>query len=143
MTSIRRFVYASLLAITSLTFMSGFASAQAPAQGKFTLTHDVRWANVKLSAGDYEFSFDPDAPSHILNLTKVSGAPTRYLLLVPVADEAKPSRSNHLVLETTPEGSCVTAMQLPEFGMTLHFAVRSRAAERQITKATASASAAQ
>jgi hypothetical protein len=45
------------------------------------------------------------------------------------------------VLETTPSGSYVSAMHLPEFGMTLEFAVPPHATERQIAKAATTAPA--
>jgi hypothetical protein len=40
------------------------------------------------------------------------------------------------VLETTPDGTYVSAMQLPELGMSLHFTVPSHPTERQIAKAS-------
>ena len=61
MTSIRKFAYATLLAFTTLNFAPSLASAQE-ARGKFTLTHDVYFGSIKVSAGEYEFSFDPDTP---------------------------------------------------------------------------------
>jgi hypothetical protein len=61
-------------------------------------------------------------------------------LLVPDTDNAKPSNHNLLVLESTADGSYVSAMQLPEFGMTLHFTVPS-ITERQIAKAGITAAA--
>ena len=66
MTSIRKFAYAALLAFTALNFAPSLASAQEPARGKFTLTHDVHWGNASVPAGDYRFSFDPDGASRML-----------------------------------------------------------------------------
>lgn len=141
MKTIRNYVYAAILAASALNFAPALASAQAPAHGKFTLTHEVHWGNIKLAAGDYEFSFDPDSGSHMLTLSKVSGTPAGYLLLVPDTENAKPSDLSRLVLEATPDGSYVSAMQLPEFGMTLRFTVPSHTTERQIAKAGTSATA--
>jgi len=140
MTTIRKFAYATLLALTALNFAPTLASAQESARGKFTLTHEVHFGNAKLPAGDYAFSFDPDATSRMLVLSKISGVRAGYLLLVPSTDETKPTDLNRLVLETTPDGSYVSAMQLPEFGMTLHFNVPSHA-EKQIAKAATTAAA--
>jgi len=139
MTTIRKFAYATLLALTALNFAPTLASAQESARGKFTLTHEVHFGSVKLPAGDYVFSFDVDANSRMLVLSKISGARAGYLLLVPSTDETKPTDLSRLVLETTPEGSYVSAMQLPEFGMTLHFNVPSHPAEKQIAKAATTA----
>src|SRR5260221_8371686 len=143
MKTIRNYVYAAILAVTALNFAPTLASAQEPAHGKFTLTHDVRWGIAKLPAGEYAFSYDPTSGSRMLNLSKISGAPTGYMVLVPDTDDSKPSDISRLVLEATPEGTYVSAMQLPEFGMTLHFAVPSHAipAERQIAKAATTAGA--
>ena len=141
MPSIRRFAYATLLAFTALNFAPSLASAQEPARGKFTLTHEVRWENAKLPVGEYEFTFDSANGSRMLNISKLSGARAGYMLLVSNLDSTKPSAPSRLVLEATPEGSYVSFMQLPEFGMTLHFTVPSHPAEKQIAKAATSAMA--
>ena len=140
MTSIRRFAYATLLAFTSLNFAPSLASAQE-AHGKFTLTHDVHFGSVKVSAGEYEFSFDPDTLSRMLRLSKLSGAREKYLLLVPSTEDAKSSDLSRLLLQVTPDGSYVSAMQLPDVGMTLRFTVPSHASEKQIAKAATTAAA--
>jgi hypothetical protein len=141
MTSIRNFAYATLLAFTALNFAPSPVSAQEPARGKFTLTHDVHFGSTKVSAGEYKFSFDPDATSRMLTLRKLSGTRAGYLLMVPSTEDAKSSDLNRLILESTPNGSYVSALQLPEFGMTLHFNVPSHVTERQIAKAATTAAA--
>ena len=141
MKTIRNYVYAALLAVSALNFAPSLASAQEPAHGKFTLTHEVHWGNAKLAAGDYAFSFDPDNGSRMLSLSKLSGARTGYMVLVPDTEDTKPSDQSRLILEATPDGSYVSAMQLPEFGMTLHFTVPSHTPERQIAKAATTAAA--
>jgi hypothetical protein len=135
MTTIRKFAYAALLAVTSLNFAPSLVSAQERAQGKFTLSHDVRWQNATVPAGEYRFSLGSDGPSSLLVLTKLSGARTGFLLMVHNMDEIKASSNlNRLVLESTTEGSYVRAMQLPEFGVTLNFAEPSKVAEKQMAK---------
>ncbi|MGA1986760.1 MAG: hypothetical protein ABSG72_10865 [Candidatus Sulfotelmatobacter sp.] len=140
MKAIRNYVYAAILAASALNFAPTVASAQEPARGKFTLTHEVHWGNAKVPAGDYEFSFDPDGGSRVLSLSKLSGSRAGYMVLVPDTDDAKPSNHNLLVLESTADGSYVSAMQLPEFGMTLHFTVPAHSTE--IAKASITAAAA-
>lgn len=122
MTSIRRFAFASLLAVSTLTFLPSLAAAQSP-RGQFTLPHEVRWQNVVVPAGDYRFSMTPGGPIGVLSLTKVSGTPAGFLFMVRDTDEIKPVGASQLVLERTPDGSYVSAMQLPQFGVALHFAV--------------------
>lgn len=132
MTTIRKFAFAALLAVTSLNFAPNLASAQERAHGNFTLTHDVRWQNALVPAGEYRFTLDSDGVAGVLTLSKLSGARTGFLLMVHDTDDAKPTDRNRLVLETTPEGTYVSAMQLPEFGMTLNFTVP--VAEKQLAK---------
>lgn len=141
MTSIRKFAYAALLAATTLNFLPQQLAAQETARGHFTLTHDVRWGSARVPAGNYEFSFDPNSIARILSLKTFNGARASFMMLVPSTDSGKPADTSLLVLEGTPSGSYVSAMQLPEFGMTLHFTAPSRATERQIAEAATTASA--
>jgi hypothetical protein len=139
MTTIRKFVFAALLAVT-LNLAPNLSSAQEPARGKFTLAHDVHWGNAEVPAGEYRFSFDPGAVSPILTLHKLTGARAGFMLLVPTVDESKAAGMGQIVLETTPAGSYVSSMQLPESGMTLRFAIPAHAGERQLAKAANTAS---
>jgi hypothetical protein len=125
MTTIRKFVYAALLAATAMNFAPSLAAAQEPAHGKFTLKHNVNWGNAVVPAGDYEFSYDPYQSKPVLTLSKLSGTRAGYMLLVVTTENSKPSDSNQLLLETTAGGSYVSAMELTECGMTLHFSVPS------------------
>jgi hypothetical protein len=134
MNTIRKFVYAALLAVTSLHFAPTQATAQESAHGNFTLTHEVHWQNAVVPAGRYRFSLDGDGAAGLLTLIKLSGPRTGFLFMVHDQDEAQLSKVNQIVLETTPEGSYVSAMQLPEFGVTLHFPVPAKAAEKQMAK---------
>jgi hypothetical protein len=141
MKTIRNYVYAAILAASALNFAPSLASAQESARGTFTLPHEVHWGIAKLSAGDYAFSFDPDNGTRMLSLRKLSGARAGYMVLVPDTEDSKPSDQSRLVLESTPEGTYVSAMQLPEFGMTLYFTVPSHTTERPIAKAGTTATA--
>jgi len=142
MTTIRKFAYAALLAFTTLNFLPSPASAQEPAQGAFTLSHEVHWGNAMVPAGYYKFWFDPAATPRVLTLSRMSDPRAGFLLLVPSTTETKPSGMSRLMLENTSAGSYVNSMQLPEFGITLEFNVPSHPAERQIAKAGGMASAA-
>jgi hypothetical protein len=125
MSSIRRFVYATLLAFTAFNFAPSLASAQAPASGKFSLPHDVYWQNAIVPAGEYRFSYDPGSGLGVLTLSKVNGAHAGFMFIVRDEENTKPSGLSRLLLEKTAAGSYVEALQLPEFGMTLHFAAPS------------------
>ena len=134
MTTIRKLVYAFLLAATTLNFTPSLLAAEAPAHGKFTLAHDVRWGNALVPAGDYEFSYDPYARSPILTLTRVNGERASYMLLIVSAEDSKAAESNQLVLETGTNGKYVSSMELAECGMKLYFSVPSRPM-KQVAKA--------
>ncbi|HVI76958.1 MAG TPA: hypothetical protein VM715_02100 [Candidatus Acidoferrum sp.] len=142
MTSIRRFVYVALLAAAAFNFAPKTASAEEPAKGKFTLTHDVMWGNAKIPAGEYQFSYNIAGVSPVLVLSKISGSPAGYMVLVRATKEIASSASSHLVLETSPDGSYVSTMQLPEFGMALEFSAP-RKTEKQFAKAAIATSAGQ
>jgi hypothetical protein len=135
MKTIRNFAYATLLVLTALNFAPSLASAQEEAHGTFKLTHDVLWQNAVVPAGEYKFSFNSEDFPKLLMLSKLTGARTGYMLTVHDSEEAKPSDTSRLVVETTAEGSYVSAMQLPEFGVTLHFSVPAPVTERRIAKA--------
>lgn len=121
MNKIRRFGYAALLAFTTLTFTPGSAASQDIAYGRFTLAHNVRWQSAIVPAGDYRFSVEGDGPSSVLTLSKLDGQPAGFMLAAQNSNDTAPGPSR-LVLERTSEGSYVSEMHLPEFGLTLHFA---------------------
>lgn len=134
MTTIRKFVYTALLAGAAMNLAPATAAAEEPAHGKFKLTHEVHWGNAVIPAGEYSFSYDPFGTAPVLTLAKLSGARAGFMLLVPTAEPNTPSDSNELVVETTADGSYVTALELADCGMTLHFAVPAHPA-RQMAKA--------
>jgi hypothetical protein len=140
MTLLRKFLYAGLLALAALSFVSS-AAAQSMAHGKFALPHEVHWQNALVPAGDYRFSLDGNGSLCVLTLAKMSGTRTGFLLLIKGVDDAKATDTNKLVLERTANGSYVSAMQLSQFGMTLRFEVPAQAREQQIAKTTTMASA--
>ena len=134
MTTIRKFVHAALLAAAAMNFAPASAAAAEPAHGKFKLSHEVHWGNAVIPAGEYSFSYDPYSTTPVLTLAKLSGARAGFMLLVPIAEPNTGSDSNELVVETTADGSSVTALELADCGMTLHFAVPARPV-KQMAKA--------
>jgi hypothetical protein len=121
MKSIRKFAYAVVLALSALNFAPSLASAQ-DAAGTFTLTQEVRWQNVMVPAGKYRFTIGGSGPSSILTLRKVNSSSAGFMLLVSGSENSQPSDRSQLVVVSRPSGSFVSTMQLPEFGLTLHFA---------------------
>ncbi len=131
MISFRKYVYAGLVLVTSLNISPTQAAAAEKARGKFTLTHEVHWQNALLPAGDYKFSLDSDGVAGTIVLSKISGSAEGFLLMVHSTDENIGSGPGRLVLESTSQGTYVSAMRLPEYGFTLRFKVPSPA-EKQI-----------
>jgi len=122
MKSIRRFAYAAVLTLSALNIAPSLASAQDVA-GTFTLAHEVHWQNAIVPAGTYRFSMGAAGPSELLTLSKISGDGAGFMLLVPDTEVSNPSDVSRLLVVSRTGGSFVSTMQLPEFGVTLHFAV--------------------
>ena len=141
MTSTRRLLYTALLALSTLSLAPSLAHGQEPVRGQFTLPHDVRWGDAFVPAGEYRFALQPEGPVGVLFLNKLSGKRTGFMLPVRGVEEAKPSILSQLVLENTAEGSYVSTMQLPEFGVTLRFSAPSYAGEKQLAAAVTASSA--
>jgi hypothetical protein len=132
-TTIRRYLYAAVLTLSVFSIAPALASAQN-AQGTFTLTHEVRWQNATLPAGEYHFKSQPSGPAQMLVLSKVNGSPAGFMILVnDVRESVSGERLDTLVLVSRAGKSYVKEMELPEIGMTLHFDVP--AAETVIAKA--------
>ena len=141
MSSIRRFVYAAVLAASALSLTPSLASAQ-DAAGTFTLIHEVHWQNAVVPAGKYRFTMGTQGPSELLMVRDVSGHGTGFMLLVTDTEVSHPSDVSQLVVVSRPSGTFVSSLQLPEFGMTLHFAVPAETHEVAKTVATTTLSAA-
>ena len=141
MTSIRKFAYAALLAASALSFVPSLASAQDAMQGRFTLPHEVRWTDFRVPAGQYEFAMASNSLAPVLRLKKLDGAQQRFMLLVPTTESTTTSDSAHLELLSTPAGSYVKALYLPELGITLEFAVPSHIPEKPVASAATTTAA--
>jgi hypothetical protein len=138
MKSIRNFAYAAVLTLSALNFAPSLASAQ-DAAGTFTLNHEVHWQNAVVPAGTYHFAIGGGGAFETLTLRKMSGDGAGFMLLVADEDASRPSEASQLVLVSRPGGSFVSALQLPEFGMTLRFTVP--AATREVTQSVATTTA--
>jgi hypothetical protein len=141
MKSIRKYVYAAVLIVSALNIAPSLASAQEAA-GSFTLDHEVHWQNAIVPAGKYRFTMGSQGPSELLMVRDVSGHGTGFMLLVTDTEVSHHSDVSRLVVVSRPSGSFVSSLQLPEFGMTLHFAVPAETREVAKTVATTTLSAA-
>jgi hypothetical protein len=134
MNSIRKFAYAAALTLSALNFAPSAASAQEAA-GTFTLNHEVHWQNMMVPAGKYRFTIEANGPASMLMLRKLNGSGGGYVMLVRDTEESKSADLSRLVMISRPSGSFVKQMQLPQFGVTLHFAIP--AETREVAQATA------
>ncbi len=139
MNSIRKFAYAAVLTLSALNFAPSLASAQ-DAAGTFTLAHEVHWQNAIVPAGKYRFTLATDGPADRLMLQNLGGS-GGFLMLVTDTEDSKPSDVSQLVLVSRSRESFVSAMQLPEFGVSLHFTVPAETREVAQAAATSAASA--
>jgi hypothetical protein len=138
MKSIRKFAYATVLTLSALNFAPSLAFAQEEA-GRFKLPHEVSWQNVVVPAGEYRFSLQPMGPSRLLTVTRMGGKPASFMLLASAMDEIPGSETGRLVIQSKLGKSYVSAMDLPEFEVTLHFAAPTNSGKEVAEIHTASA----
>ncbi|MFZ1129185.1 MAG: hypothetical protein WBV31_05240 [Terriglobales bacterium] len=121
MRSIRTFAYAAALGLSMFTIQPTLAAAEDP-HGSFTLSHEVHFQKVVLGPGDYTFSVRTMGSSDFLVLRGVDGGADAMLL---VNDVEKPAADqvSRLVLVSRDGRSFASAMELPEFEMSLRFDV--------------------
>jgi hypothetical protein len=122
MKSIRKFAYAAVLSLSMFTIQPTLAAAE-DARGSFTLSHEVHWQNCVLRAGDYSFTIKDMGPAELITLRGLNGTGTDAMLLVDDVEPSRPDEVSKLVLVPRDGQSFVSAMELPNYDMTLHFAV--------------------
>ena len=141
MKSIRNYAYAAVLALSALNFAPSLASAQ-DAAGTFTLSHEVHWQKAIVPAGQYRFTMGANGPAEWLTLHNVGGSGASFMMLVTDIEDSSPSDRSRILMVSRSDGSFVSAMQLPGFGMTLRFAVPPETREVAQAAATSAVSAA-
>jgi hypothetical protein len=125
MNPIRKFAYAAVVSLSILAVQPTPAAAEE-ARGSFTLSHDVRFQKVVLRPGVYTFSLRSTGASEFLILRGSNGG-TDAMLLVNDVDSSKPNEASRLTLVSREGQSFASSMALPEYDMTLRFAVPSEA----------------
>jgi hypothetical protein len=122
MRSIRKFAYAATLGLGIFALHPTLAAAE-DAHGSFTLTHEVHWQKCVLRAGDYTFSMNASGSPTYLVLRGINGTGTDAMLLVNDIAESKPDELSKIDIVSRDGQSFVSAMTLPNYDMTLRFAV--------------------
>lgn len=128
MRSIRKFAYAAVLGLSIFTIQPTLAAAK-DARGSFSLSHEVHWQKCVLRPGDYTFSIKTMGSYEFLMLRGLNGG-TSAMLLVNNVESPKPDEVSRLVLVSRDGQSFVSAMELPEYDMTLRFAVPTESASK-------------
>ena len=95
------------------------ASAQNGVAGRFTLSHEIRWQNATLPAGDYTFKAESRHSPMI-----VTGPNGSMFELASVVDN-KADGANVLKLERRGGSFYVSELDLPELGMQFRYKVPS------------------
>jgi hypothetical protein len=121
MNTICKYIYAALLVLSALNYAPSLVSAQDEG-GRFTLPHEVHWQNAIVPAGDYSFTLQSVGPAEMLMLKRLSGGPASFMLLVNDADAAADSGRAGIMLASKAGVSYVSAMNLPQLDVALHFA---------------------
>jgi hypothetical protein len=138
MKSIRKFAYAAVLTLSAMNFAPSLASAQ-DGGGTFKLPHEVHWQNAVVPAGDYRFSIQARGPAEMLTLTKTTGKPASFILFARDIDAAPASETARLEILSKFGTSYVSAMDLPQFEVTLHFATPANSGKEVAEMRTAAA----
>jgi hypothetical protein len=113
-----------MLVIASFALAAVFASAipaaaQAAFQGSFTLTHEVRWQNATLPAGNYTFEIGSlSLPACI----KIKG-PNGYQFVTALVVDQKVSEQSMLIVENHGNRSDVSELRLSAIDRSLRYAV--------------------
>jgi hypothetical protein len=121
MRSIHTLAYAAVLALSIFTIQPTPANAEE-ARGNFTLSHEVRCQEIVLHPGNYTFSIKTVGSFELLTLRRVDSGATGMLLVNDVERPA-PDEASRLVLVSRDGKSFLSSMELPQFDMSLRFAV--------------------
>jgi hypothetical protein len=112
-------------------------AAAEEARGNFTLTREVHWQKQIFPAGEYAFSVQSMGPNNLLIVRGLSGSHVSAMMVLNDVEWPKPNDSNQLVLVSENGQSFVSALDLPEFDMVLHFKVPSDSEGQRLTAKSA------
>jgi hypothetical protein len=122
MRSIRKFAYAAALGLSLLAVHPTLAIAE-DAHGSFTLSTEVRCQKITLQPGKYTFSVKTIGPSDFLTLHRTDGDHHSVMLMASDVEMAKSNSESRLLLVQRGGQRFVSEIALPEYEMTLRFAV--------------------
>ena len=106
------------------------ASAQLVCKGSFTLSHEVRWQNATLPAGDYTFEMQSLASPSRITLKGPNGY---QFVTAMVANETNIGQSM-LIVENHSGRSTISELRLSAIGRTLRYAVPKAPKEAEVAQ---------
>lgn len=117
MNSVKKLALA-LLVVLAATFTANAQDARA----KFTLTHEVRWENSTLPAGNYMISvFTGTVPRAIVS--SEDGKRTSIIAVATIADYSSSCKSSSVTLVRDGAAWDVSSVCFNESGLALYFGV--------------------
>jgi hypothetical protein len=121
MKTIRRFALVPmlLLGLLSMTVVP-FAAQAEDLRGRFTLTSETLWGDVKLPAGEYTYSLATRSSMPVILLRSVDGTEAAFIAANAVT-EAVPMASNALTIEKVNGVNVVVALHVSDARTVLHY----------------------
>ncbi len=95
------------------------ASAQLVCKGSFTLSHEVRWQNATLPAGDYTFVMQSLASPSRITLK----GPNGYQFITALVESKTDSNRSMLIVENRGGRSIIAELRLSAIGRSFRYAV--------------------
>jgi hypothetical protein len=127
MRSFRQFAYA-VLGLSMFAVQPTLAAEDA--RGSFTLSHEVHWQKVVLRPGNYTFTVRSYGPSDFLMLRRTDGTGPEAMLMAQDVETPKLNEGSRLVLVSRGGQSFVSALDLPNYDITLRFVVPAEIASK-------------
>lgn len=114
-----RMLAIAVFALAAVCASATPASAQAAFRGSFTLSHEVRWQNATLPAGDYTFEIKSLATPSTLTVKGPNGS---QFITALVADQ-KATDQSMLIVESRNGKSVVSELRMSIINRSLRYAV--------------------
>jgi hypothetical protein len=114
-----RMLVIAAVALAAVCLSAVPASAQLVCKGSFTLSHQVRWQNATLPAGDYTFEMQSLASPSRITLKGPNGY---QFVTAMVANETNIDESM-LIVENRGGRSAIAELRLSAIGRTFRYAV--------------------
>jgi len=117
-----------VFAAGALALSSGLAQAQSGAHGNFTLAKETHWLKSVLAPGHYEFSTSQSGMATVVTVRAMDGKWGAMFLAQSISSNDF-SDKDQLVLQVAGGESFVSALNLGDIGLSLHYAVPERSLE--------------